>query len=378
MASGGVALSLVVLAGVLVIQHQNDPVPGPAVSSVVRPPESKSCVDCHELASHFESVPHAQTLHSSSDADFRERFAGQEFQTEDGELMFRFSQENDTLWCESNSFPQPVAISWLLGSGHHAITPVSTWENASGETELLELAVSWYPDRGLGLTLGQSPDSIWNAIGIDRLGKRSSHGETLECLGCHSTWLPLDDGRIRLQEVDPGVTCYRCHTGTAEHLASDGEATPPGFSWTDLTPLESVNRCGNCHRRADQMTAEELTVDNQLLIRFASASLVQSECFLRQAVTSDDRSLRLDCLTCHDPHRPASTDSVFYSDRCRTCHDGASQKESTCPEMTRDSNCLPCHMPKVEIHPNLSFTDHWIRIRELDLTGIRQPRGQSR
>lgn len=361
-----VAVVLCAMISGLTIQHQHVRAPDPAVSSAIRPPESRSCIDCHEIASDFESVPHAQTLHSSEHADDRQRFAGREFKSADGAVTFRFFEEGDSLWCESDAYPQPVSVNWLLGSGQHAITPVSTWENASGETELLELAVSWYPERGLDLTLGQSPESLRDSIGIDRLGKRSSHGETLECLGCHSTWLPLDEGRIRFHEVDPGVTCYRCHTGAAEHLAYDGEAMPPGFSWADLTPLESVNRCGNCHRRADQMTAKELTVDNQLLIRFASAAIVQSDCFLKQTATSDDRNQRLDCLTCHDPHRPASTDPVFYNDQCRTCHDGASRMESMCPDMTSDSNCLPCHMPKIEIHTNLSFTDHWIRVRSID------------
>lgn len=354
---------LCAIAGGLVIQHRQLPAPGPAVSSDVRPPNSRSCVDCHEIANDFESVPHAQTLRRAMFTDVRGRFIDQKFETNDGAESFRFYEEKKQLWFEADSYPRPLPVNWLLGSGHHAITPVSTWENAAGETELLELAVSWYPDRGLGLTLGQSPEGIRDAVGIDRLGKRLSHGETLECFGCHSVWLPVDEGRIRFHDVDPGVTCNRCHTGSAKHFASEGEATPPGFSWAELTPLESINRCGSCHRRADQMTAEELTVDNQLLIRFASAAIVQSSCFLNQSPAVDGNEQRLDCLTCHDPHRPASTDPTFYSDQCRKCHDFA-DSPTACPDLTPTSNCLPCHMPKIEIHPYLSFTDHWIRIRD--------------
>ncbi len=348
----------------LSLQHQSKPAPGPAVVSRTRPPQTKSCVECHEIAQQFNFVPHAQTLHSSTAAKLKNQFIGQSFKPEDGASTYSFFEAGDgTLFCQNDSYPQPVSVSWLLGSGRHAITPVSTWTNSAGQTELLELAVSWYPDRGLGLTLGQSAETLRSAVGIDRLGNRLSHGESLECFGCHTTWLPLEDGRIRFRELDPGVTCYRCHTGAAQHIETDGEATPPGFSWSELTPLESVNRCGNCHRRADQMTPEELTVDNQLLVRFASAAIVQSSCFLQQSTAFDGGNERLDCLNCHDPHLPASTDPVFYSDQCRKCHDVARSSASTCPDLTRVSNCLPCHMPKVEIHPSLSFTDHWIRTR---------------
>ena len=149
------ALLVVVLCAMicgLTIQHQGARAPGPAVSNAVRPPKSKSCIDCHELASDFGSVPHAQTLHSSESAEVRSRFAGKSFEIEDGSAAFRFFENEKTLWYESDAYPSPIPVQWLLGSGHHAVTPVSTWENESGKTELLELAVSWYPDRGLGLT----------------------------------------------------------------------------------------------------------------------------------------------------------------------------------------------------------------------------------
>ena len=133
-----------------------------------------------------------------------------------------------------------------------------------------------------------------------------------------------------------------------------------------MTPLESVNRCGECHRRADHLTPDELTPDNQLLIRFASVGLVQSACFLKQSTLSADQlpqgtRPRFDCVTCHDPHRPAESDSAFYVARCAACHNTAATK---CSQQPSDSNCLPCHMPKVEVQPPLRFTDHWIRIRK--------------
>jgi hypothetical protein len=28
-----------------------------------------------------------------------------------------------------------------------------------------------------------------------------------------------------------------------------------------------------------------------------------------------------------------------------------------------DSNCLPCHMPPVEVAPHLMLTDHWVRVQ---------------
>ncbi len=274
-----------------------------------------------------------------------------------------------------------IPSQWLFGSGKHARTPVSVWLNADGSAEALEHRLSWYPHHGWGATLGLNQATPSNSkptdsSGIDRraamesLGKIHDPAATRDCFGCHTTKSPLTgDPRIAQgQSIIPGVSCERCHPGSDQHarLAERGSISKPRASWHSLTPLESVNRCGECHRRADHFTPDELNPDNQMLIRFASVGLVQSACFRKQATLSEhllpaDSSSRFDCMTCHDPHRPAETETAFFTARCAACHETAAKK---CSQQPLDSNCLPCHMPKVEVQSPLRFTDHWIRIRK--------------
>ncbi len=201
----------------MAVQHQRKQTPGPAVASRTRPPQIQSCVDCHDIAKQFDSVPHAQTLRSPGVSVLQKQFSGQSFKAGDRSSTYRFFEEDDgSLWCENDSYPQAVSVDWLLGSGRHAITPVSTWTNSAGQTELLELAVSWYPEQGLGLTLGQSAETLQDAIGIDRLGKRLSHGESLECLGCHSRLMKAAFGFTKSIQESPATAVTQEQLGMSK------------------------------------------------------------------------------------------------------------------------------------------------------------------
>ena len=74
------------------------------------------------------------------------------------------------------------------------------------------------------------------------------------------------------------------------------------------------------------------------------------------------KSGKLSCLTCHDPHEDARTDPQFYVAKCLACHDTEVRGEKAqCLRGARE-NCLPCHMPRSSPIPFLEFTDHRIRI----------------
>ena len=334
-----------------------------------RPPVSAArCAACHPgQAGSLAQAPHSLTLHLASTPDLLAEFDG---------LRFHDSLVNDTtdmlevrdrkLWRRNTSFPDPILIDWHFGSGLHARTPVTVRETAHGTTELLEHNLSWYPGVGLDRTLG-STNASESPPGWHGLGKRLPPAEAADCFGCHSTWLPQHRGRLDLERIVPSVQCARCHLEGERHLAAveTGAATLQMERWSDLSPLESIRRCGECHRRDDQLPRDELRPDNLLLVRFAPVGLSQSRCFMAQAETKDVRgnSLRMDCLTYHDPHREAETDAAFYTERCVKCHGIQSGQAHLCTSQASSGQCLDCHMPKVEVQPHLRFTDHWIRTR---------------
>ncbi len=327
-------------------------------------PGSQTCVDCHQsTCEQVSTAPHGTTLSAGDNPWIRERFSGKSFQMAIDGPVVTFRERNDQLWMESDAAPEALRVDWMFGSGRHALTPVSLLVNANGATELIEGSVSWYPPGVLGLTPGAKGAG---ASGMGCLGTHQDHRTTQECFGCHVTRLPMDGERIQTEAMLRGVSCDRCHLDGAEHVRAMQQGhRDPMKRWAGLTPLESVNRCGECHRRADQLTKAELLPERTVLVRFASVGLAMSRCFLQQTeVPVTGKSRRLDCLTCHDPHRSAEQSVEFYVAKCSACHGTGASQAAECSSPRTESNCLTCHMPGVSVADKLVLTDHWIRIRK--------------
>ncbi|MEZ6121998.1 MAG: multiheme c-type cytochrome [Planctomycetaceae bacterium] len=320
------------------------------------------CVDCHaDVCRDFEVVAHDKTLVPGSDPEMQQHFAGRSFQPAADRPRVEFFRDGDQLRMRSDEYPESIPIDWFFGSGHHAITPVSLLNNPQGQTELIECSVSWYPPDQLGLTPGAAELS---QSGIAVLGNHVDHSTTMNCFGCHSTQLAENlTGEIHAGSIVRGVSCERCHPDSRQHLES---VTSGGESlmerWSELTPLESVNRCGECHRRADQLTDQELSSERTVLVRFASVGLAMSRCFQNQPQQGES-PLRLDCMTCHNPHQPAVQSEEFYQQKCLQCHGESGQPSRSCSFSGTSEKCLSCHMPPVDATEKLPLTDHWIRIR---------------
>lgn len=359
------ALSLVlVFAVVAIVFNGRDKTvaePGPATASIV-PASLKQCRDCHQQEyDDFQKAPHLHTLQPANSAAMRTRFAGKPVELPG--VTFEFQDQGGQLLLGTDVVSTTVPFHWIFGSGQHAQTPVSVWENSEGRLESIESILSWYP-RGAGLapTLGSSDAPP--ARGSRMFGTHWQHAKTLDCFGCHVTYLPRENGNVVWSELIAGVQCERCHRNTAEHASGK-----TGFQmerWSELDPLESIHRCGECHRRDDELPADELVPTNPLLLRFAPVGLSQSRCFQEQAAfrTGTGEQMRMDCLTCHNPHLPAETNPEHYRQRCLECHGSGAHQASQCNAQPMTSQCLDCHMPKLQIQDHLTFTDHWIRVRK--------------
>jgi hypothetical protein len=369
--SGFSAAALVLLALLLwpVIQDQQEAaLPQPLVMASIRPLAMQACAECHaKEVDEFRNAPHNQTLRTPLAVDVPKLSWNQTVRIGDVESVWSLPAADSSLWVNSTAYPSPIKVDWLFGSGSHAITPVSLNPDADGRTGLIEHHMSWYPEAGLAATLGIT-NSHPTVAGIKAVGECLHHPEAMECFGCHATHLTINDGQLIQSEIMPGVQCARCHVQTHEHVAAMQNGSEATFmdDWKRLSPLESSNRCGECHRRADQMTADELTPTNKLLIRFAPVGISQSACFLQQDTMHGALGANkpFNCTFCHDPHQPASRDASFYVNRCLECHGAEPGHASLCRSQPMTSQCLSCHMPTVEVQKHLRFTDHWIRIRE--------------
>ena len=331
------------------------------------PPATARCAECHqEKFDSLATAPHSITLNPGTSPSMQKLFSGLSFRDPvEATNTDSFTVEKQRLLRKNSVFPDPLPIDWIFGSGHHARTPVTLRRTAAGELELIQHRVSWYPHVGLDLTLGSATEAS-PTLGWQGLGTRLNPTETAECFGCHATWLPETDGSPDLDRMIPGVQCARCHLQGTEHLAAmqGGDSNSRMERWSELSPLDSIRRCGECHRRDDHFTSRELRSDNPLLIRFAPVGLSQSRCFISQSKVAGKiagQTQRLDCVTCHDPHRPAETRAEYYVERCLTCHGTQPGQAVRCSAPNTSAQCIDCHMPKVEVQPHLRFTDHWIR-----------------
>ncbi|WP_339682894.1 multiheme c-type cytochrome [Gimesia maris] len=342
----------------------------PKVRATVQPVKMKQCCECHDkVCQQYTGAPHLRTLRKATDPSVMDKFAGRKITLKENGHTYRFYKDHDELWVKCDGYPSPVRIEWFFGSGLHAITPVSLFPNEAGKSELLQHIVSWYPSDKLGITLGLQ-ELAHDRSGIQALGEVSSHASTLNCFGCHTSYLGDVQGEINTKEMIAGVSCVRCHLEGEAHIqaAERGDRNLHILNWNQLTPLDSINRCGECHRRSDQLEPDEIHPDNKLLIRFAPVGLSQSPCFLKQndVKFADGKTARMDCTTCHNPHEQASRDPEFYRQICLNCHSDLKDHAPVCSKKPMQSECLQCHMPSVQVHDNLPFTDHWIRIHERD------------
>jgi hypothetical protein len=236
-----------------------------------------------------------------------------------------------------------------------------------GQTYLFEKNGTYFESRlsyfsaiqGLDLTPGHTnatPQSLESAA-----GRPLSGTEAHRCFACHTT-ASTANYTFAPQHLIPGVTCESCHGPGATHVAAMRAGIEGGeqliFNPRRLTPSDSVDFCGACHRTWwDVSSNKDIGILN---LRFAPYRLEKSRCWGKG-------DPRITCVACHDPHKPLAEDPAFYDQRCLACHAAATSSSNAdhmaavCPVSKKD--CVTCHMSKYDI-PGMhyKFTDHWIRI----------------
>lgn len=333
--------------------NSDAPLPGDLLQVSTGRADEQTCIDCHVQAEQFHATGHANALSRSTSAASRALLAefglcdpaGGEGTVVDVQTVPPRAENS------SGDSVSQISLDWCFGSGRHARTWVSTLADSQGATDLSEFRWTWYRDiDGFDITPGQ-PDKHF-ATHLGPFGVLYDHSKARRCFACHSSYLAIDDGRLRLEDIETGVNCQRCHGQRAAHVASDGKIRD-NF-WQTASPIDAVNRCAQCHRRPEEVDADELRADDPDLARFQPVGLIRSKCFTV--------SQKMTCTTCHDPHRPLQAQDSLGDWQCIQCHDPAESSDTLC-KAGQPENCLQCHMPKVQSTDPLRFTDHWIRVR---------------
>ena len=269
-------------------------------------------------------------------------------------------------------------VQYAFGSGDRGLTLVG--RDAAGRA--YELRLSEYPEaHGEGSAVKPSPR--WDVTvrasaqavarrGIPGTAAHRGRRPPLPDLPRHRPAIDRRPTRVRAHQT--GRSAARlCHGPGGNHLlAVEGKLieTRPGDRRPTLASgARIVKLCTECHSPRGQEVLPRRP-DGR---RFQGTTLTWSRCYTE----SNDQ---LDCMTCHDPHRNASSSLAHYEARCLECHsrsagkptpqtrrsrprllrDGATR--TTCP-VNPSTGCVGCHMPAVErIVPHSSFTDHFIRV----------------
>lgn len=299
-----------------------------------------ACERCHPAETKLhERTRMAHAMSPASQSAFAQNLPGAPLRESDQGFQFTFEHTLAGVEMTARRGHEQATgiIEWVLGAGAQGQTPLVRAGNG-----VLESRISYFPElHQYGITIGQKAGTSSNALAA--LGRLQSSRDLQSCIGCHSSAITPD-----LQPVVPGVQCVRCHLAAEQHAQNGGKVLNPG----KIAAPEQVRLCGNCHRNRPPVDDSQL--EN---VRFQPLRLTKSKCF---------QSGKLACTTCHVAHQDAlRADPAFYNEKCALCHNSQSGA-SVHTDARSQGDCISCHMPYVELHPALHFTDHYIRVVKQD------------
>lgn len=319
------------------------------------------CAECHSTESEdFAGTAMAHAATPASDSTMLRQHDHLGFQIGAYSYQIDTSGGKSILTVRQGEASHSDSLLWAFGAGRIAQTYVYE-ENGN----FYEAHLSFYTaPQALDVTPGHPRTPPPNVV--EGAGRLIPADEARRCFGCHTT-ASTTKNQFDPGKLVPGVTCEQCHGPGAAHVAAARAgnyklALQSILNPAHLSPVESVDFCGACHRTHQDVLLDSPTSIGRLNVRFAPYRLENSRCW--KAGRGD---ARITCLTCHDPHQPLAEDPAAYDSKCLQCHVAAGMKQSSddhrtaCP--TGVQLCVTCHMPKFT-NPgfHFTFTDHWIRI----------------
>jgi len=279
-------------------------------------------------------------------------------------------------------------IDYIVGSGHHTNSHI---RDVNGH--LYQVPVTWYAQAGL-----------WGlAPGFGGAGDRFMRPITHACMACHNA-LPdfVEGSENRFAHVPLGIDCERCHGPGSIHVEERTAGRGPAAGQPDRTivnprrlpPDLQLNVCERCHMQGAAVWESDaapaafrpgMRLDEyqhvfwpraaDSLAQFTMAShparLRMSACF-QESHEAGSELPALTCLSCHNPHLGIRTvPRERYNATCRSCHTPDRALACTEPTVVRAGgagDCVSCHMPTSPTTdiPNVTVTDHYIRVVERD------------
>jgi hypothetical protein len=276
-------------------------------------------------------------------------------------------------------------VSFAVGSGTRGRTYL-----VNRDGYLFQSPITWYPEKK---TWDLSP-------GFDQIHHHFGRAVQPDCLFCHSNRAyPVEDAENHYEAPifeGHAIGCERCHGPGQLHVSrqqakeryegTDDTIVNPG----NLQPVLRDAVCEQCHlqgvvripRRGRQpfefRPGLPLHLFLSAYVKPPSAGDHKFVGQVEQMVASrcyQESDGRMGCIACHDPHVfPTAGERVgYYRDRCLSCHGkkGCSLPLADRRAVSKDYNCMQCHMPAGESDiQHHSITDHRIPRRSTDAAPV--------
>ena len=316
-----------------------------------------ACARCHsDIAATQKTTPMARTAMVPLDSEFLRSHDKADLPQPPYTYQLARTAEGEVYTTTDGQQTIAEPLTWAFGTGTHGQSYLFQHQGSLYETRL----TFYQSSKTFGLTPNHPltpAESLEKAI-----GRRIPDAEAQKCFGCHTTASTVV-GEFQPSKATPGVTCEVCHGPGAAHAAAEkngfrDEGAALVINPARLSPADSVDFCGACHRTWWDVTQDGFKGIQTL--RFPAYRLEKSRCWGKG-------DARITCIGCHDPHQQLVKEPAFYDQKCLSCHQisGAPPKAdhpgAACIVSTKD--CVTCHMPKYETpEMHTQFTDHMIRI----------------
>jgi hypothetical protein len=335
------------------------------------------CADCHQDIYETASASrHAQSLYQGVQLKKLPVTDGPLRDPGDPKVTHEIKRVADQLRVETvaNNRYFSALIDYAFGTSDRYLTMVS--RDAHGESRAVRLSFHrTHEGSGWDLSAGDTlkPDRKMWFLGRPIETRQGA----VRCLYCHATNVRGGAQRYGPETADHGIGCERCHGPGENHLkAVSGQFLDMAIAGSSQASSKDLTRlCNQCHSLHSPEVELEVPRTDPIWHRSPGMSFTWSRC-------SIESGEQVNCLTCHDPHRPAETSPAYYEAKCLSCHSRpvpdrvksqgqqsrslakeSRQTSSACPVNPTD-DCLRCHMPRVRNEVlHIPLTDHYIRIR---------------
>jgi predicted CXXCH cytochrome family protein len=198
------------------------------------------------------------------------------------------------------------------------------------------------------------------------------------CFECHSSHIKKDESTadpdnifgtefkpeiLKKESLVYGIDCERCHGPALDHVKyhkKNPELKLPKYITTHqaLNNDQKLAQCVVCHSSEEILQSRFNFIPGKHISEFYNHSnqtpssnqdvhgnqfglLSQSACF--------SKSEKLNCNSCHNPHKDETDNLWSQSQKCMSCHSQAMNTFCTTKVsigISLKDNCIDCHMPK--------------------------------